>query len=157
MVKKLNRFSVFMIALAGIGIIFSIVSFFVPWFTFNTEVGSCRYGLFEYVLEIDFPIALLQSFAIITVIFASAAYSLFVLHSLNVVKIKWAYRIACAVTVTLFAVLTFIFTIAVVKEYHSNYFGIPLMGGVIPSIGAWFLPFGTIISCIPLLFNRQKK
>lgn len=153
--KKWNHFSVILIAVAAVGIIFSIVSFFVPWFTFNTEVSPCRYGLFEHIFEIDFPVSLLQSFAIITVSFASVAYALFVLHALGVVKIKLAYRFACAVIVTLFAVLTLVFTMVVAEEYHANYFGIPLMGGVIPSIGAWFLAIGAIISCIPLLFNKN--
>ena len=157
MVKKLSRFSVIMIVVAAVGIVFSIVGFFVPWFNFVSELGPRRYGLFEHVIEIDFPIQLLQSFAVITLIFASVACAFFVLHSLCVVKIKWAYRITCAVIVILFAILTFIFSIVVTKEYRLYYVGVPLMGGVVPSIGAWFLTFGTIISCIPLLFNRRKK
>lgn len=155
--KKLNRFSVIMIVVAALGVVFSIVGFFVPWFTFNTEMGLCRYGLFEHILEIDFPIPLLQSFAIITLIFDSVACALYVLYSLYFIKIKWAYRIACAAMVILSAVLMFIFAIMVTKEYGLHYSGIPLMGGVILSIGPWFLLLGAMITCIPILFYRRKS
>lgn len=141
-----------MIVVSAVGVVFSIVSFFVPWFTFNTEMGPCRYGLFEHLFEINFPIPLLQSFAFITLLFASATCVLFVLHSLGVIKIKLVYRIAGVVMITLLAMLTFIFTVLVTKQYQSHYVGIPLMGGVIPSIGAWFLLFGAIMSCNLLLF-----
>lgn len=155
--KKSNCFSGIMIAVAAIGITFSIVGLFVPWFSYATEMSFRSCGLFEPICEIDFPIQLLQSFAIITLVLALAACILFVLHSSDVIKIKWAYRIIYAAIVTLFAVLTLIFTTVVAKEFNANYMGIPLMGRIVTHAGALFLPLGAIVTGIPLLFNIRQK
>ena len=157
MTKKLNRFSVSMILVATIGFVLSIVGLVLPWFTIRNEMRSYGYGLFENFLKTEFPIEVLQSFAIVTLILAVAACIVFVLCSLGIIKIKRIYRIVYAVVVILFALLTFNFTIVVLKDYYAHYVGIPLMGEPQPNIGAFLLSFGAMITTIPLFCNKKSS
>ena len=154
---KMNRISVIKIVVAVVSVIMAIVGIFVPWFATETEhphYKGSMYGLFKQFRETDFPLGVLQAFALITLILSIAACVICILKSIGIIKIKQLFCIICAVIVIFFAVLTFIFDIVVAKQYGIMFSGMPSLYFV-PSVGAYLLAIGSIMASSPLFFGNK--
>ncbi len=155
--NKLNLLQIILLCVAAVGVILAIVGIAVPWYTGKLETllggTSESYGLFaEYAKETDISIALVQAFAIITLIFTVAACLVMALNSLGVVKIKWLIRVICAAVVIVFAVLTLIFAIVYGNQFSTA--GV-LSTELAASAGAYLLPIGSIITAVPLFLGKE--
>lgn len=158
--NKLSTLGIVLLAVALLGVILAVVGIAVPWFaTQSTNIISGdnteSYGLFAEYLESDFPIALVQTFAIISLVLAVAACAVLALNTLGVVKVKWLYRVVCAAVVILFAVLTFIFALVFANQYGSIDFGALGNASFVASAGSYLLPIGTLLTGVPLVFNKD--
>ncbi|MCH5152649.1 MAG: hypothetical protein J1F68_01640 [Clostridiales bacterium] len=154
---KINRISVIKIVVAIVGVIIAIVGIFVPWFAAETEhplYKGSMYGLFKQFRETDFPLEVLQSFALISLILSVATCVICILQPIGIIKIKQMFRIICAIIVLLFAVLTFIFDIVIAKQYGIMFSGLPSLCFV-PSAGAYLRTLSGIIVSVPLLCGNR--
>lgn len=151
--KNISMIQIVLICVAAVGLILAIVGIAVPWYTLKAESivgsGAENFGLFaDYGSGTDMSIALVQSFAIITLILTIAACVVLSLNLLGVVKIKWIYRVICAAVVIVFALLTLIFAIVYANQYGSaEMFGAKM--SFTAGAGAYLLPIGAVISLCP--------
>lgn len=157
--KKLNILGIVLIAVAVVGIVLAIVGIAIPWFTTQTKTlvgdNAKTYGLFAEKLDGDFPIAVVQAFAIISLILAAAACTLLALNTFGLVKVKWLYRAILAGLVVVCAILTLVFAIVFANQYGGA--GISGVASVefVTSAGSYLLPIGAILAGLPLLVGRK--
>ena len=155
--SKLNVLGLVLICVAAAGLVLAIVGIAVPWYSgkIETFVGgtSESFGLFAKYPEVDLPVALVQSFAIITLVLTAAACATVALNSLGVVKVKWLIRVICAAVVILFAVLTFVFALVYGNQFATA--GVLGSTNLAANAGAYLLPIGAIVSAVPLFFGKN--
>ena len=158
--NKLNILSIVLLAVALVGVILAIVGIAIPWFIAEGKSAlgsssSTTYGLFaEYAEGSDFPIAVVQAFAIITLILSVVACAVLALNTLGIVKVKWLYRVICAAIVIIFAILTLAFALVFAGQYEN-------VSGILGSLtfdasaGSFLLPIGAIVASVPLVFGKN--
>ena len=157
--KKLNILGIVLIAVAVVGVVLTIVGIAIPWFATQAKsvIGNSTesYGLFAENLDGDFPIAVVQAFAIISLILAVAACALHTVNTLGLVKVKWIYRVICAALVIVCAILTLVFAIVFANQYSGASLGNIASVEFVTSAGSYLLPIGAIVASIPLFFGKK--
>lgn len=157
--KKIDVLSIVLIAVAVVGLILAVVGIAIPWFEMqgNSIVGnkSNTYGLFADYGDPDFPVALVQAFAIISLVLAVAACAVFALNTFGVVKVNWLIRLILAGLTVVCAILTLVFALVFASKYVDVSLGNIASLKCVANAGAYLLPIGTIFACVPLVFNRK--
>ena len=158
--NKLNTLGIILLAVAVVGVVLAVVGIAVPWFVASAKSAlgsssSTTYALFaDYSDGSDFPIAVVQAFAIVTLVLAVVACAVLALNTLGIVKVKWLYRVICAAIVIICAILTFVFALVFAGQYEN-------VSGALGSLafdasaGSYLLPIGAIVASVPLVFNKD--
>ena len=158
---KLGLFGIIMLAVAAVGVVLAVVGLCIDWFTSTVEVlgksTSEGVALFEDGLDklADFPVAAVQAFAIIGLIFAVVSCAAFVLNAFGVVQVKGIVKLIVAVLTIVMAILAIVFAFVFAGQVGGVDAGD--FGGVSFTVGAgaYLLAIGSVMSGVALLLQRN--
>ena len=173
MANKIGLFDLLMMLMALVGLALAVVGICIPFFQLNLADGSTGMGLFEEGLAegSDFPLATVQAFAIISIVFTVIAAALVILGKLGVIKFKGFFKLILAIATIVFAALVITFAATYAAQYDLSSIG-GSMGGIwgdilggisdltntsfVAATGAYFVMSGGVVAGVALLVSKLK-
>ena len=175
MAKKKNKIGLFdllMMLMALVGLVLAVVGICIPFFRLNVLGQSEGIKLFaEGLADGDFPIATVQAFAIVSLVFTAIAAALVLLGKLGVIRFKGLFKLLLAIATIVFAALVITFAATYAAQYDltsigNNAGGIfgGILGGLadltdasfVAAFGAYLVMGGGVVSGVALLVSRLK-
>lgn len=159
MKKKLSILNIILLAVEAVGLILAIVAVCVPWFASDTTVlGHTEmhaYGLFEIEKDAsDFPLSVVQAFAIIGLIAAIAAAAVYCLEEFGILKFGKIVNIVIAVAVALLAILAMVFALVYVGQFGKVSAGGLASAEAVAHAGCYLLLAGGLFTAVPLALRK---
>ena len=147
---KLGLFGAVFMLVGLAGAVFAVVGLFVSWFAHDLAINVVYVGLFEDVNEAfgklgDFPIALVQAFAIAAAVLAVISALVNACKAFGVVKPGFLVKLLIAALTAVCGVLAIVFAGSFIANLNvlgniSLAFGVFFTGiGAVASAGALFL------------------
>lgn len=165
MAKKKAKFSTFgiiLLLLALVGTILAVVGLFIPWFASSVKSDilgagtTLSYKLFADGLDkADFPIALVQAFGIMAVIFAFASLVVCVLNALGVVKIGGLVKFLLALLTIVISVLALVFAFVFIGKFTGVDAGSLTKISHTVAAGGYLTGIGGLLSGVSLLLLKK--
>lgn len=164
--KKLGLFGLIFLLAALVGLVLAVVGLCIDFFessvTFVGEGGARGKGLFddykgeELLMKGDLTIALVQAFAIISVILTALGCLITVCGSLGIVRVSGLAKILGVVLIVAVAVLVVVFAATYAGQVPSIDAGD--LGGAefAPAAGAYLVMVGGIVTGASMLLARLK-
>ena len=166
--KKVGLFDIIMIIASAIGLVLAVIGLCIPFFSQVTEsiVGNPdpeTFGLFadfealEALMEGDLTIAVVQAFAIISLIVTALASVLVILGKLGVIKVGFLTRLIFAIVTVVLAVLVVVFAATYAAQSPLN-LDVGELGSTsfVASAGAYLMMVGGIVSGVSLFLSKLK-
>lgn len=165
--KKVGLFDIIMIIASAIGLVLAVIGLCVPFFAQVTESivggGTETFGLFadfealEALMEGDLTIAVVQAFAIISLIVTALASVLVILGKLGFIKVGFLTRLIFAIVTVVLAVLVVVFAATYAAQSPLN-LDVGELGSTsfVASAGAYLMMVGGIVSGVSLFLSKLK-
>lgn len=158
--KKVSLLGIILLAVAVVGLVLAIVGVCVDYFAFTGEVlGHKSTETMKLFFEnsskdqSDIPVAAVQAFAILALIFAAISTAVAGLNALGVVKIKFLVRLVVFVVTVAMAILALSLGFAYAGQASGSIASAVSMKGTLAA-GGWLVPIGAIMSAVPALLVK---
>lgn len=164
--KKLGLFGLIFLLAALVGLVLAVVGLCIDFFESSVNIvgegGAKGKGLFddykveELLMEGDLTIALVQAFAIISVILTALGCLITVCGSLGIVRVSGLAKILGVALIVAVAVLVVVFAATYAGQVPSIDAGD--LGGAefAPAAGAYLVMVGGIVTGASMLLARLK-
>lgn len=165
--KKVGLFDIIMIIASAIGLVLAVIGLCVPFFAQVTDSivggGTETIGLFadfealEALMEGDLTIAVVQAFAIISLIVTALASVLVIFGKLGFIKVGFLTRLIFAIVTVVLAVLVVVFAATYAAQSPLN-LDVGELGSTsfVASAGAYLMMVGGIVSGVSLFLSKLK-
>ena len=165
--KKVGLFDIIMLLASAVGLVLAVIGLCVPFFAQVTESivggGTETFGLFadfealEALMEGDLTIAVVQAFAIISLIVTALASVLVILGKLGFIKVGFLTRLIFAIVTVVLAVLVVVFAATYAAQSPLN-LDVGEFGSTsfVASAGAYLMMVGGIVSGVSLFLSKLK-
>ena len=133
------------------GAVFAVVGLFVSWFAHDLAIDVVYVGLFEDVNEVfgelgDFPIALVQAFAIAAAVLAVISALVNACKAFGVVKLGFLVKLLIAALTAVCGVLAIVFAGSFIANLN-------VLGNISLAFGVFFTGIGAVASAGALLLQ----
>ena len=154
------------ILLAAAGLVFAVVGLFIPWMgrsvgseVLETSENVDSYGLFSDGLKgADFPVGLVQAFAIIGAVLALVCVAGVVIKAAKAAKINGLVSLLISIATIAVGVLVAVFSYILAGDLSAS----ATIGDVsladttaYPIVGMYFCAIGTVVSGVMMLLKRN--
>lgn len=154
------------ILLAAAGLVFAVIGLFIPWMgrsvgseLLDKSEGFDSYGLFSENLKgADFPVGLVQAFAIIGAVLALVCVAGVVIKAAKAAKINGLVSLLISIATIAVGVLVAVFSYILAGDLSVS----ATIGDVsladttaYPIVGMYFCAIGTVVSGVMMLLKRN--
>lgn len=165
--KKVGLFDIIMMLASTVGLVLAVIGLCIPFFSQVTESivggGTETIGLFadfealEALMEGDLTIAVVQAFAIISLIVTALASVLVIFGKLGFIKVGFLTRLIFAIVTVVLAVLVVVFAATYAAQSPLN-LDVGELGSTsfVASAGAYLMMVGGIVSGVSLFLSKLK-
>ena len=165
--KKVGLLDLIKMIAAAVGLVLAVVGLCVPFFAQVTDSivggGTETFGLFadferlEALMEGDLTIAVVQAFAIISLIVTALASVLVIFGKLGFIKVGFLTRLIFAIVTVVLAVLVVVFAATYAAQSPLNGDAGALGStAFVASAGAYLMMVGGIVSGVSLFLSKLK-
>ena len=148
---KLGLFGAVFMLVGLAGAVFAVVGLFVSWFAHDLAIDVVYVGLFEDVNEVfgelgDFPIALVQAFAIAAAVLAVISALVNACKAFGVVKLGFLVKLLIAALTAVCGVLAIVFAGSFIANLN-------VLGNISLAFCVFFTGIGAVASAGALLLQ----
>lgn len=163
--KKAELIGIVLSSVSAAGVILALVGVCVPWFMNKIDLTpylssgysyeNVSVGLFDDGLgAADFPIAAVQAFALLSLIFAAVCCAVTVLEAFGPLKLPRPAKLVLSELTAVLAILTVVFAYVYAGSYRSVMTALYTYSFTVYA-GAWLTLIGALFAAHPLLLVRK--